>query len=96
MAFSHSDLEGSDVQQIVSANPFRCRMWDLHDRLEHLIVEDNCREEISSVSRHGQQVAPLGRRLRGDPDHDVELICSARRLFVARHLMCRCPLRLPI
>ena len=88
MAFSHSDLEGSDVQQIVSVNPFRCRMWDLHDRLEHLIVEDNCREEISSVSRHGQQVAALGRRLRGDPDHDVELICGARRLFVARHAEC--------
>jgi ParB family chromosome partitioning protein len=74
------------MPQIVPMNPFRCRMWDLHDRLEHLIVEDNCRAEISSFSKHGQLVAAIGRPLRGDPDHDIELICGARRLFVARHL----------
>jgi ParB family chromosome partitioning protein len=76
----------NDMAQIVSMNPFRCRMWDLHDRLEHLIVEDNCRAEISSFSKHGQLVAAIGRPLHGDPDHDMELICGARRLFIARHL----------
>lgn len=74
------------MPQIDSIDPFRCRMWDLHDRLDHLIVEDNCRAEISSFSKHGQLVATIGRPLRGDPDHDIELICGARRLFVARQL----------
>lgn len=74
------------MPNIVSVNPFRCRMWDVHDRLEHLIVEDTCRVEINSFSKHGQLVAALGRPIGGDPDHDIEIICGARRLFVARHL----------
>jgi hypothetical protein len=67
-------------------NPFRCRMWDLHDRLEAYISEASCRGEIASFSTHGQIVAVLARPLHGDPDYDVELITGARRLFVARHL----------
>jgi ParB family chromosome partitioning protein len=74
------------MSQIASANPFRCRLWDLHDRLDNLVTEDTCRDEIASFAKHGQLIPALGRRLRGDPDHDIELICGARRLFVARHL----------
>lgn len=86
-AADHASLESTDGKpQIVSVNPFRCRMWDFHDRLEHQIVEANCREEINSFSKHGQLIATLGRPVHGDPDHDIELICGARRLFVARHL----------
>jgi ParB family chromosome partitioning protein len=61
-------------------------MWDLHDRFEGTISEESCRVEIESFSRHGQLVPALGRPLRGQPDFDVELICGARRLFVARHI----------
>lgn len=67
-------------------NPFRCRMWALHDRLDAHINESTCRAEIASFEGHGQLVAVLGRALRGDADHDIELITGARRLFVARHL----------
>jgi ParB family chromosome partitioning protein len=67
-------------------NPFRCRMWKLHDRLDAHINEATCRAEIASFEGHGQLVAVLGRTLQGDGDHDVELITGARRLFVARHL----------
>ena len=74
------------MTQIITASPFRCRMWDFHDRLEHLLSEETCRTEIKSFAAHGQWVPALGRPLRGDPDHDVELIYGARRLFVARHL----------
>ena len=73
-------------QVIVSVNPFRCRMWSLHDRLEEQITEASCRAEIESIQRHGQLVPALGRRLKGEPMHDVELVYGARRLFVARHL----------
>jgi ParB family chromosome partitioning protein len=61
-------------------------MWDLHDRFETSVSEETCRSEIESFSRQGQLVPVLGRTLRGNPDHDIELICGARRLFVARHL----------
>jgi ParB family transcriptional regulator, chromosome partitioning protein len=71
---------------VVAANPFRCRMWDFHDRLESQLTEDTCREEIESIARHGQLMPVLGRSLTGDPDFDFELIYGARRLFVARHL----------
>jgi|KBSMisStaDraftv2_1062788.scaffolds.fasta_scaffold119806_2 ParB family chromosome partitioning protein len=74
------------MSKIRSINPFRCKVWDFHERLEHLIVEDTCRDEISSFARNGQLVAALGRPIRDDPDYDIELICGARRLFVARHL----------
>jgi ParB family transcriptional regulator, chromosome partitioning protein len=73
-------------QVIVSVNPFRCRMWSLHDRLEEQITEESCRAEIESILRHGQLVPALGRKLKGEPMHEVELIYGARRLFVARHL----------
>jgi ParB family chromosome partitioning protein len=50
------------------------------------VSEDTCKAEIDSFERHGQLVPALGRELHGDPDHDIELIYGARRLFVARHL----------
>jgi ParB family chromosome partitioning protein len=61
-------------------------MWEFHDRLETHISEVTCRAEIASFGAHGQFVAVLGRSLKGDTSHDVELITGARRLFVARHL----------
>lgn len=67
-------------------DPFRCRVWALHDRLEEHVTEETCREEIESFLASGQRVPALGRALKGDPDYDVELIYGARRLFVARHI----------
>jgi ParB family chromosome partitioning protein len=63
---------------------FRCKVWDLHDRLEEQITEQTCAEVIRSFQDHGQLVPALGRQTRGNPDVDVELIYGARRLFVAR------------
>ena len=73
-------------KEILLVDPFRCRLWDMHDRCDTNITEYSCRAEIESVARHGQIVPALGRRLHGNPDYDVELICGARRLFVARHI----------
>jgi len=74
------------MKSIRLVDPFRCRMWELHDRLESDITEETCKEEIESFLKHGQLVPVLGRPLIGDHAHDVELIFGARRLFVARHL----------
>jgi ParB/RepB/Spo0J family partition protein len=71
---------------VVSVSPFRCRMWDMHDRLEGHISAESCRSEIESFRKHGQLVPALGRPLKTAADYDVELIYGARRLFVARHL----------
>lgn len=75
-----------NCRDIVLANPFRCRVWQGHDRLEEHVNEDSCKNEIQSFLEHGQLVPVLGRRLHNDPDHDIELIYGARRLFVARHV----------
>lgn len=72
--------------RVISVSPFRCRMWDLHDRLEESLSEESCRKEIESFLKCGQIVPALGRILHDDPDHDVELIYGARRLFIAKHL----------
>jgi len=71
---------------VVSVNPFSCRMWALHERLQSHITEESCRVEIESFAKHGQLVQVLGRRLNGDPEHQIELIFGARSLFIARLL----------
>jgi ParB family chromosome partitioning protein len=60
-------------------------MWHLHDRLEEFISEESCRSEIESFEEHGQLIPTIGRRLKDDKHFEIELICGARRLFVARH-----------
>ena len=77
------------MPNVVSIDPFRARMWSLHDRCEEHVSEETCRVEIDSFEKHGQLVPALGRALGGDPDYDVELVYGARRLFVARHLNMR-------
>jgi ParB family chromosome partitioning protein len=74
------------MRNIIAVSPFRVRMWSLHDRCDQHVNEETCKAEIASFEKHGQLVPALGRVLRGDPDHDIELIYGARRLFVARYL----------
>lgn len=74
------------MRTVAAIDPFRIRMWSLHDRCDQHVTEESCKAEIDSFCRHGQMVPALGRQLRGDPDHDIELVYGARRLFVARHL----------
>jgi ParB/RepB/Spo0J family partition protein len=74
------------MKNIISANPFQCRMWSLHDRIDCHINEKTCKAEIDSIAKHGQLVPTLGRLLHRDPNYKIELIFGARRLFVARHL----------
>ncbi len=71
---------------IVKANPFRCRMWDFHDRLENHVSEATCAREISSIASHGQLIPALARPLKAEANYNFELIYGARRLFIARHL----------
>lgn len=76
----------SDAGAFITVDPFRCRVWDLNDRMEEYVTEESCRSEIASVERDGQLVPTVGRTLKGNPDFDIEIICGARRLFIAKHL----------
>lgn len=71
---------------LVSVNPARCRVWKGHSRVASTVNEISCEDEIGSFLEHGQLIPVLGRRLHNDPEHDIELICGTRRLFVARFL----------
>jgi ParB/RepB/Spo0J family partition protein len=83
----HRMSSGSwEGRSVIATDPFRCRMWEQHGRLEEALCAQECKDEIDSFSRFGQLVPVLGRPLRGEPQFDFELIYGARRLFVARHL----------
>lgn len=72
--------------KIVKVNPFRCRLWESHSRMDEYLTEESCKQEIQSIGGSGQLVPAIGRQLKGDSTFDMEIICGARRLFVARHL----------
>jgi ParB/RepB/Spo0J family partition protein len=74
------------MSDVISVNPFHCRMWEGHERLEDHITEETCRAEIESFLTHGQQTPVLARPLRNDMNHQYEVVYGARRLFVACHL----------
>jgi ParB family transcriptional regulator, chromosome partitioning protein len=73
------------MPKIISISPFRCRVSRQHPRLDEHITEESCEAELKSFEAHGQLVPALGRRLREKGDHDVEILCGARRLFVATY-----------
>jgi ParB family transcriptional regulator, chromosome partitioning protein len=72
--------------ELVWANPNRCRAWDKHDNLDDAVGETIGLKQIASAAAHLQVVPVVGRNIINDPHYDFELICSSRRLFVARHL----------
>lgn len=68
-----------------SADPSRCRLWQLHDRLSEFVTVENCRDAIQSFRKNGQLQPVLGRPVNGRR-FDYELVYGARRRFVAEYL----------
>lgn len=61
-------------------DPARCRIWDGHNRNYSALNETNCADLIESMRGQGRQEMPaIVRRVAGDPDHEFEVICGARR-----------------
>lgn len=61
-------------------DPARCRIWERHNRDYAALSEERCRDLIESILAQGRQEVPaIVRRVSGDPDHDFEVICGARR-----------------
>src|SRR3546814_14396509 len=61
-------------------DPARCRMWAGHTREYALLNEEQCADLIESIKSQGRpQVPAIVRRVRGETDYDLEVICVARR-----------------
>ena len=61
-------------------DPARVRIWEHHNRDETWLSEANCADLIESIKAEGRQRIPaIVRRIKGDPDHDFELIAGRRR-----------------
>lgn len=67
-------------------SPWRCRVWDLHDRMFDSLTTQNCSDIIQSIKSEGQLYPAIGRIVRGEPDVDIEIVCGARRLYAAQQL----------
>jgi len=68
-------------------DPARCRMWARHNRAYALLTVDSCADLLDSLRAQGAQEFPaVVRRVEGDPDHDWEVICGARRHWSVSHL----------
>jgi ParB family chromosome partitioning protein len=75
----------NNPQELV--DPARCRIWERHNRDYAALTEDRCRDLIDSILAQGKQEVPaITRRVSGDPDHDFEVICGARRHWSASWL----------
>jgi ParB family chromosome partitioning protein len=61
-------------------------VWASHDRPEEELTEANCRAEMEHIRKYGQAVPVIGRPVPDDPNWKAEIICGARRLFIARQL----------
>lgn len=65
-------------------DPARCRIWEQHNRDYAALNTTNCADLIESFKAQGRQEMPaIVRRLAGDPQHDFEVICGARRHWTA-------------
>ncbi|TPE46854.1 ParB/RepB/Spo0J family partition protein [Amaricoccus solimangrovi] len=61
-------------------DPARCRIWERHNRDYAALSRDRCEDLIESILAQGRQEVPaIVRRVAGDPEHDFEVICGARR-----------------
>jgi len=61
-------------------DPERCRIWDGHNRNYAALNETNCADLVESMRAQGRQEVPaIVRRVTGDPEHEFEVVCGARR-----------------
>lgn len=72
---------GSSVPKTqYQVDPAKCRMWTYHNRDYAALDYERCKDLIESIKAQGKQEVPaIVRRIQGDPDHEFEVICGARR-----------------
>ena len=68
-------------------DPARCRMWERHNRRYDLLSEARCADLLESLrAQNAQEFPAIVRRVHGDPEHDYEVICGARRHWSVSYL----------
>ena len=74
-------VSGTSVTRVHElVDPVRCRIWEGHNRDYAALDETACADLIESLRAQGrQEVAAIVRRVAGDPAHDFEVVCGARR-----------------
>ena len=72
---------GSSTTRVHEAvDPARCRIWAGHKRDYSALDEVGCADLLESLKAQGRQEVPaIVRRVAGDPAHDYEVVCGARR-----------------
>lgn len=61
-------------------DPARCRIWAGHNRDYSALNETACSDLLESLKAQGRQEVPaIVRRVAGDPQHEYEVVCGARR-----------------
>jgi len=71
-------------------DPARCRIWEGHNRDYAALTEETCADLIESFKAEGRQNFPaIVRRVEGDPAHDWEVICGARRHWTVSWMRAR-------
>ena len=73
-------------ENIFSVDPRRIRAWKHHNRTEAWYTRERCQDLIESIAKDEQQDPAVGRRLKGDPNFDYELIYGMRRRFACETL----------
>jgi ParB/RepB/Spo0J family partition protein len=81
-------------ENILSADPKRCRPWKYHNRTQAWYTKERCQDLIDSIPKDGQREPALARKLNGDPDFDFELIYGMRRRFAAEFTHTKLKIRL--
>lgn len=72
---------GSSITRVHElVDPARCRIWAGHNRDYTALDESACGDLLESLKAQGRQEVPaIVRRVVGDPQHDYEVVCGARR-----------------
>ena len=78
----------SDLRTVVQReiNPGKCRLWEFHNRRYDLLDESRCRDLIEDIRSQGQKIPAIVREVHDGGDALYEVICGARRLWVAKYL----------
>jgi ParB family chromosome partitioning protein len=67
-------------------DPATCMIREDHDRNYNNLNEKNCRELIDGIKMHGQETPAIVRQLDNNEKFQYELVCGARRHWVANYL----------
>jgi len=88
IAHEKAGVRGTPAENVLRrrVDPGVCRMWEQHNRRYELLNEQRCAELITDVRAKGQQFPAIVRELYADPDYTYEVVCGARRHWVASFL----------